>query len=51
MALFGKKKRTVEEVAAEMKKPVWWVRRSVVRSTPNDPTTKKYQADFWRGYR
>jgi len=42
MGLFGKKKRTVEEVAAEMKKPVWWVSSSVFKSTPNNPRTKKH---------
>jgi len=41
MALFGKKKRTLEEVAAELKKPVWWVSRSVAKSTPSNTRTKK----------
>lgn len=51
MALFGKNKKTVEEVAAELKKPVWWVSSAVAKATPSDSTTKKYQADFWREYR
>lgn len=40
MAVFGKKKKTVEDVAAELKKPIWWVGWAFASSVPNEIRTK-----------